>query len=263
MLTTLDEIADGIYRISTFVPEVGPDGFTFNQFLVDAEEPLLYHTGMKGLFPLVSREVARVRPLEQLRWIAFAHVEADECGAIEQFLAAAPNAQVAHGATGCMVSLNDMLSSPPRPLVDGETVDLGGKEVRTRRVRHLATPHVPHNWESQVLFEETTGTLLCGDLFSQAGNPSAVTSDNLVDAAIAAEHTFHATSLAPAVPATLRRLAELQPGTLAIMHGGSYRGDGGAALRALADAYESEFPVTRIAARSAATAPVTEPGSGS
>jgi flavorubredoxin len=134
MLTTLDEIADGIYRISTFVPEVGPDGFTFNQFLVDAEEPLLYHTGMKGLFPLVSREVARVRPLEQLRWIAFAHVEADECGAIEQFLAAAPNAQVAHGATGCMVSLNDMLSSPPRPLVDGETVDLGGKEVRTRRV---------------------------------------------------------------------------------------------------------------------------------
>ena len=171
MLTTLDEIADGIYRISTFVPEVGPDGFTFNQFLLDAEEPLLYHTGMKGLFPLVSREVARVRPLEQLRWIAFAHVEADECGAIEQFLAAAPNAQVAHGATGCMVSLNDMLSRPPRPLADGETVDLGGKEVRTRRVRHLATPHVPHNWESQVLFEETTGTLLCGDLFSQAGNP--------------------------------------------------------------------------------------------
>jgi flavorubredoxin len=92
------------------VPEVGPDGFTFNQFLLDAEEPLLYHTGMKGLFPLVSREVARVRPLEQLRWIAFAHVEADECGAIEQFLAAAPSAQVAHGVTGCMVSLNDMLS---------------------------------------------------------------------------------------------------------------------------------------------------------
>ena len=263
MLTTLDEIADGFYRISTFVPQVGPDGFTFNQFLVDAEEPLLYHTGMKGLFPLVSQEVARVRPLEQLRWIAFAHVEADECGAIEQFLAAAPNAQVAHGATGCMVSLNDMLSRPPRPLADGETVDLGGKEVRTRRVRHLATPHVPHNWESQVLFEETTGTLLCGDLFTQAGNPEAVTSDNLIDAAIAAEHTFHATSLAPAVPATLRRLAQLQPGTLAIMHGGSYRGDGGAALRALADAYESEFPVTRMATGSAASAPVTEPASGS
>src|SRR3954469_10830648 len=123
MLTTLDEIADGIYRISTFVPEIGPDGFTFNQFLLDAEEPLLYHTGMKALFPLVSLEVARVRPLEQLQWIAFAHVEADECGAIEQFLAAAPNAQVAHGVTGCMVSLNDMLSRPPRPLADGETVD--------------------------------------------------------------------------------------------------------------------------------------------
>jgi flavorubredoxin len=115
------------------VSEVGPDGFTFNQFLPDAEEPLLYHTGMKGLFTLVSREVARVRPLEQLRWIAFPHVEADECGAIEQFLAVAPSAQVAHGVTGCMVSLNDMHSRPPRPprpLADGETVDLGGKEVR-------------------------------------------------------------------------------------------------------------------------------------
>jgi len=247
MLTSLDEIADGIYRISTFVPQVGPEGFTFNQFLLDAEDPLLYHTGMKGLFPVVSEQVARVRPLEHLRWIAFAHVEADECGAIEQFLAAAPNAQVAHGATGCMVSLDDMLSRPPRPLADGETIDLGGKEVQTRRVRHLATPHVPHNWESQVLFEETTGALLCGDTFSQAGNPPAVTSDDLVDAAITAEHTFHATSLAPAVPATLRRLAELQPSTLAIMHGGSYRGDGRTALRALADAYESEFPVTRFA----------------
>ena len=218
---------------------------------------------MKGLFPLVSQEVARVRPLEQLRWIAFAHVEADECGAIEQFLAAAPNAQVAHGATGCMVSLNDMLSRPPRPLADGETVDLGGKEVRTRRVRHLATPHVPHNWESQVLFEETTGTLLCGDLFSQSGNPRAITSDNLVDAAIAAEHTFHATSLAPAVPATLRRLAELQPGTLAIMHGGSYRGDGGAALRALCCRVRIGVPGHPNGCRLAATAPVTEPASGS
>ena len=113
-----------------------------------------------------------------------------------------------------------MISRPPRPLVDGETVDLGGKEVRTRRVRHLATPHVPHNWSRRSCFEETTGTLLCGDLCSQTGNPRAVTSNNLVDAAIAAEHTFHATSLAPAVPATLRRLAELQPGTLAIMHAG-------------------------------------------
>ncbi len=265
MQTTLDEIADGIYRISTFMPDVGPDGFTFNQFLLDADEPLLYHTGMRGLFPLVSAQVARVRPLEQLRWIAFAHVEADECGAVEQFLAAAPTAQVAHGATGCLVSLDDMLSRPPVRLADGDTVELGdGKEVRARRVRHLATPHVPHNWESQVLFEESTGTLLCGDLFTQTGNPPAVSSDDLVDAAIAAEHVFHATSLAPAVPATLRRLAELQPRTLAIMHGGSYRGDGGGALQALADAYESEFPVTRTitGAEGSASAPAPAPVSG-
>ena len=247
MNTTVDEIADGIYRISTYIPEVGPDGFTFNQFLLDAEEPLLYHTGMKALFPLVSEAVAGVLPLDRLRWIAFSHVEADECGAVEPFLAAAPRAQVAHGALGCMVSLDDMLSRPPRPLADGEVIDMGGKQVRARRVRHVDTPHVPHNWESRVLFEEETGTLLCGDLFTQTGNPPALTTGDLVDAAIAAENVFHASSLAPAVPSTLRALAALQPRTLAVMHGSSYCGDCETALRSLADAYEAEFPVTRLA----------------
>lgn len=243
MQTTVDEIADGIYRLSTFLPQVGPDGFTMNQFLLTAEEPLIYHTGTKGLFPLVSAAVARVLPLEQLHWIAFSHVEADECGAVEQFLAAAPRAQVAHGATGCAVSLDDMLSRPPVPLTDGESLDLGGG----RQVRHLDTPHVPHNWESRVLFDEETATLLCGDLFSQLGNPPALTSGDLVEQAMAAEHMFSGTSLSPAVPATLRRLAELQPRTLAVMHGASYTGDGAAALRALADAYERDFPSTRLA----------------
>lgn len=259
METSLDEIAEGIYRISTFLPDVGPDGFTINQFLLDAEEPLLYHTGMKGLFPLVSEAVGRVVPVDQLRWIAFSHLEADECGAVEQFLAAAPNAQVAHGAMGCAVSLDDMLTRAPRALADGELIDLGGKEVRARRVRHVDTPHVPHNWESRVLFEESTGTLLCGDLFSQTGNPPAVTSEDLVDAAMATENAFHGTSLAPAVPATLRRLAELRPRTLAVMHGASYNGDGEAALNALADAYESQFPVTRLAADAAFTPRPGEP----
>lgn len=171
MHTSVDEIADGIYRLSTFFPDVGPDGFTINQFVLDADEPLLYHTGLRGMFPLVSEAVSRIVPLERLRWIAFAHVEADECGAVEQFLAAAPNAQVAHGATGCMVSLDDMISRQPRALGDGEVLELGGKELRARRVRHVDTPHVPHNWESRVLFEESTGTLLCGDLLSQTGNP--------------------------------------------------------------------------------------------
>lgn len=256
MDTNVDEIADGIYRISTFLPDVGVDGFTINQFLVDAEEPLLYHTGMRQMFPLVSDAVSRVVALHRLRWIAFSHIEADECGAVEQFLAAAPNAQVAHGATGCMVSLNDMLSRPPVPLADEEVIHLGGKEVSTRSVRHVDTPHVPHNWESRVLFEETTGTLLCGDLFTQTGNPPALTSDDLVDAAMAAEGTFCGTSLAPAVPATLRKLAELQPTTLAIMHGASYRGDGATALRSLADAYEATFRVTRLSTDGAPEDPV-------
>lgn len=252
METSVDEIADSIYRISTFLPDVGPDGFTINQFLIDAEEPLLYHTGMKQMFPLVAEAIARVLPLDRLRWITFSHIEADECGAVEQFLAAAPKAQVAHGATGCMVSLNDMLSRPPVPLADGETIPLGGAEVRLRSVRHVDTPHVPHNWESRVLFEETTGTLFCGDLFTQTGNPPALTSDDLVEAALAAEGAFCGTSLAPAVPATLRKLAELEPTTLAIMHGASYRGDGGAALNSLADAYEATYRVTRLAVDEAA-----------
>jgi flavorubredoxin len=246
--TSIDQIADGIYRLSTFLPDVGPEGFTVNQFLLDADEPLIYHTGMRSLFPTVSQAVERVVPLERLRWIAFSHVEADECGAVEQFLAAAPQAQVAHGAMGCAVSLDDMLSRAPRPLAEGEVVELGGKQLAARRVRHLNTPHVPHNWESRVMFEETTGTLLCGDLFSQLGNPQAITSDDLVDQAVAAEQMFSATSLSPAVPATLRRLAELQPRTLAVMHGASYAGDGAAALRALADAYEQAFPQTCLAA---------------
>lgn len=247
MQTTTDEIADGIYRISTYLPQVGPDGFTFNQFVIDADEPLLYHTGMRALFPLVSAQVARVVPLERLRWIAFSHLEADECGAVEEFLQAAPRAQVAHGALGCAVSLDDMLSRPPRPLADGEVLELGGRQLSLRRARHVDTPHVPHNWESRVLFEEETRTLLCGDLFTQTGNPPALTADDLVGAALAAEDVFHASSLAPALPATLRALADLQPRTLAVMHGSSFCGDGAGALRALADGYESTYAVTRLA----------------
>lgn len=233
-----DEIADGVFRISTYVAEVGPSGFTFNQFLIDADEPLLYHTGMRALFPLVSAEIARVMPVERLRWVAFAHVEADECGAMNEFLAAAPNAQIAHGALGCLVSLNDLADRPPRPLGDGEVIELGGRDVLARRVQHIDTPHVPHNWESRVLFEQQTGTLLCGDLMTQLGAVPPITGDDLVGAAIEAEQVFHATSLGPAVPATLRSLAELAPTTLAIMHGASYSGDCAKALHTLADAYE-------------------------
>ncbi|BDU03982.1 MBL fold metallo-hydrolase [Nocardia cyriacigeorgica] len=236
MDTHTDEIADGIYRISTFIPEVGPAGFTFNQFFVDAEEPLLFHCGMRALFPLVSAQIERIRPVEQLRWITFGHVEADECGAMNLFLAAAPHAQVAHGELGCMVSLDDLADRPPRRMADGEVLDIGG-----RRIQHFDTPHAPHNWEARVLYEQTTGVLFCGDLMSQLGKGPAVTAADLVEPAAVAEDVFHATSLGPAVPAALYRLAELQPTTLAIMHGSSFVGDGATALRALAEDYEQRL----------------------
>ena len=240
MQTRVDQIADRIYRLSTCIPEVAPGGFTFNQFLVDAEEPLLYHTGMRALFPLVEDAVRRVMPVERLRWIAFAHLEADECGSVNEFLAAAPHAQVAHGELGCMLSLDDHCMRRPRALRDGEVLELGGATL-ARRVLEVATPHVPHNWESHVFFEQETRTLFCGDLVTQLGDGPAITSGDLLPAAIAAEELFHQTSLGPAVPATLRRLADLEPQRLAIMHGSSYEGDCATLLRSLAETFEERF----------------------
>jgi flavorubredoxin len=231
--STVDEITDGIYRISTWIPDVSPEGFTFNQFLVAGDEPLLFHTGPRAMFPLVAEAVASVMPVESLRWISFGHVESDECGAVNMWLAAAPRSQVAYGGLGCMVSLNDMCDRPPRALAEGEVIDLGGK-----RVRQISTPHVPHGWEAQVMFEETTGTLLCGDLFTAIGRGPALTTDDIVAPAVAAEAMFHSTSLAPHTGATLRGLGDLRPTTLALMHGSSFQGDGGRALYDLAAAYE-------------------------
>jgi flavorubredoxin len=186
------------------------------------------------MYPLVSQAVARIIPLERLHWITFGHVESDECGAMNEFLAAAPRAQVAHGAVGCMVSLDDLCDRPPRQLADGEVIDLGGK-----RVRHIDTPHVPHNWEARVLFEETTGTLFCGDLFTHAGDGPALTDGDIVGPALAAEELFHATALSPVTATTIRRLAALEPRTLALMHGSSTRTRCAESLRMLADAYDS------------------------
>jgi flavorubredoxin len=248
METRVCEIADGIYRLSTFVPEIAaPAGFTFNQFLIDAEQPLLFHCGPRAMFPSVSAAVAQVLPPEQLRWITFGHVEADECGSMNAWLAAAPRATVAHGAIGCMVSLNDLADRPPRALADGEVVDLGGK-----RVRHLDTPHVPHAWEARVLYEETTGTLLCGDLFTHIGNGPAVTSSDIVGPAAAAEDAFRATCLTPSTAPTIRRLAALAPRTLALMHGSSFTGDCAAALAALADDYARRLAAAAVEAKAAA-----------
>lgn len=228
-----DEIADGIYRLSTFVPEVTPFGFTFNQFLILADQPLLFHTGLRGMFPAVSEAASKIVPIERLRWIAFGHVEADECGSMNQWLAAAPQSQVAHGELGCAVSLNDLADRPPRPLQDGEVLDLGGK-----RVRHIDTPHVPHAWEARVIFEETTRTLFSGDLFTHTGDVPALTSEDIVEPATAAEEIFHATCLTASTGPTIRGLADLEPRTIAIMHGSSFNGDAPRALRDLADVYD-------------------------
>jgi flavorubredoxin len=233
METKITEIADGIYRLSTYFPEVAPPaGFTINQFLVKGDEPLLFHCGMRGLFPLISGAVAKIVPVESLRWITFGHVESDECGAMNKWLEVAPEAQVAHGQIACMVSLNDLADRPPRALANGEVLDLGGK-----RVRYIDTPHVPHCWEAGVVYEETTGTLLCGDLFTHLGDVPALTSSDIVTPAIAAEEIFHATSVGVATAPTIRKLAELKPRTLGLMHGSSFNGDCAGALHALADYY--------------------------
>lgn len=234
METRVDEIADGIYRLSTYIPDIAaPAGFTVNQFLLDADEPMLFHTGQRGLFPQVAAAVARVVAPERLRWVSFGHVEADECGSMNQWLAAAPHAEVVHGQIGCLVSLDDLADRPPRPVGDGEVLDLGGK-----RVRNIDTPHVPHNWEARVLYEETTGTLLCGDLFTTLGNGPALVDTDLVEPAMIAEDAFRGTSIGALTGPTMRRLAELAPSTLATMHGSSYVGDAAAQLTRLAAQYD-------------------------
>ena len=175
METRIDEIAERIYRLSTFMPDIGPTGFTFNQFLIDADEPTIFHTGPRGLFSGISEAIASLMPLDRLRWVMFGHLEADECGAMNLFLEAAPNAQVAHTAIGCMVSIDDLADRPPVPFGPDASLDLGGRSIRS-----IDTPHVPHGWDAHVLYEETTGTLLCGDLLSQVGDGPALTEDDLV-----------------------------------------------------------------------------------
>ncbi len=176
MQTRINEISDGIYRLSTLVPEVAPPaGFAFNQFLVMADEPLLFHCGHKAMFENVRAAVERLMPVEKLRWISFSHLEADESGAMNLWQQAAPHAQVAHGQLGCDISLNDLSLRTPRALADNEVFDLGG-----RRIRYLATPHVPHGWDAGLMYEEVTGTLLCSDLLGQVGDGPAIAAGDIV-----------------------------------------------------------------------------------
>ena len=236
METQVDEIAAGVYRLSTFTDAVA-GGFTFNQFLVAGEEPLLFHSGPRQMFPLVSAALAKVVPLERLRWVSFGHWEADESGALNDWLGAAPRAELAVGTLGTLISGQDQADRPPRPpLADGEVLDLGGK-----RVRWVDTPHVPHGWDAGLLFEETTSTLLCGDIGTHVGAVPALTDGDIVGPAGAAEDMFRATCLTAATAPTIRRLAGLAPTTLGIMHGSSFAGDGAGVLEALADDYERRF----------------------
>jgi len=233
MDTEVTEIAADIFRLSTFVDEAD---LPMNQFLILGEEPLLFHTGMPMLFPSASVAASKLLPLESLRWITFGHVEADESGSMNRWLAAAPRAQVAHGAMGCFVQIGYLADRPPRPLDDGEVIDVDG-----RRVRRIETPHVPHGWDAGLMFEETTSTLLCGDFFTAFGRPVAETDHDIVEPALAAEDLGHATALTPALGATLRGLADLEPAVLGLMHGPAYRGSCSTALRDLATAYDERL----------------------
>ena len=227
METRVAEVGDGIHQLMTYLPELD---FAVNQYVLTGEEPLLFHTGMRSLFPDVSEAVGHLIPLESLRWIGFGHVEADECGSMNEWLAAAPAATVVQGAIGCMVSIGDLADRPPRPLAPGEKLETGGHQLEW-----IDTPHVPHAWEAGVLFDHATRTLFCGDLFSQYGNYSAATTDDIVDPAIAAEDAFPSMSLHPASGSIIRALAALDVATLAPMHGPVFTGDCRHALRALAD----------------------------
>lgn len=226
METRVTEVADGIHQLSTFVG--APIGF--NQYLIAADEPLLFHTGMRQMFPLVSAGVSKVLPAETLRWISFGHVEADESGSMNDWLALAPQATVTQGQIGCMVSIGDLADREPRPLADGEKLDIGGHIVQW-----FDTPHVPHAWEAGVLYDTTTKTLFCGDLFTQAGDYEALSSDDIVGPAVQAEDDAPGSlSLHPSSAGSILKLASLDIETLALMHGPAFTGDCGAALLDLA-----------------------------
>ncbi|HNA29878.1 MAG TPA: MBL fold metallo-hydrolase [Thiobacillaceae bacterium] len=233
--TNVTEIVEGIYRINTPVALPG-GGFSFNQYLIVDDEPLLFHTGPRRMFPLVREAVASVLPPERLRHIAFSHVEADECGSLNEWLAAAPRSAPLCGNIAAMVSISDLADRPPRALADGEAISLG-----RHTVRWYDTPHLPHAWECGFLMEEMTRTLLCGDLFTQGGadNP-AVTESDILGPSEAFRHQMDYFSHTRHAREMLEKLALAKPTMLACMHGSAWRGDGQSLLRALADSLLAE-----------------------
>jgi len=243
--TNIQEIAEDIYRINTPVAMPGGMGwFNFNQYLIRDEAPLLFHTGLRGLFPLVAEAIGHVLPVESLRYIGISHFEADECGALNDFLAAAPGAVPLSSAIGAMVSLGDYADRAPRGLEDGEELSLG-KHV----LRWLATPHVPHGWDCGLMHDTTTRTFFCGDLFTQGGRgEDALTETDILEPSEAFRQPLDYFAHAPATLTQIERLAELAPRTLACMHGSAFRGDGAALLRELGARLGKDAATGRAAA---------------
>ena len=230
--TNIHEVASGIYRINTPVDIPGGPRFNFNQYLIVDDEPLVFHTGPRKLFPLVREAIGRVMPIERLRYIGMSHFEADECGAMNEFLAVAPRSVPLCSRTAAMVSVDDVADRPARAPADGETISLG-----TRAVRWIDTPHVAHGWECGLLMETHTHTLFCGDLFTQGGGgDTPITEGDILGPSEAFRAQVDYYAHAPATAAILERLAAERPRTLACMHGSAWRGDGAALLRELSAA---------------------------
>ena len=239
-MARIDEVAPDLYRVSVFAPQFN---LQFNHFLIKDDEPLLFHTGMRKMFPEVREAIATLIDPADLRWISWSHFEVDECGALNEWLAVAPKAQPICSQVGAMVNLEDFSDRPPRGLAKDEVIETG-----RHRYRFVPTPHLPHGWDAGVLFEETTGVLLCSDLFHQLGDVEPVTSNDVLgrwDAAVAA-YQKHPVLMdyVPLTPQTRRRLnelADLQPRVLAAMHGSTFVGDGEAALRSAADVLQKRL----------------------
>lgn len=231
--TNVHEIADGIYRINTpLSPRDGSDGFSFNQYLIADDEPLLFHTGPRRMFQLVREAVSTVMPVERLRYIAFSHVEADECGSLNEWLSVAPQSMPLCGRVAALVSINDLADRPPRALADGETLSLG-----KHAVRWFDTPHLPHAWECGYLMEQQTRTLLCGDLFTQGGAHHApLTESDVLGPSETFRRKMDYYSHTKNGQVLLERLASVEPTTLACMHGSAWHGGGAKLLRALGEA---------------------------
>lgn len=229
-MTSIDEIAPRVFRIATGVETPEGFGFSFNQYLIAAEEPVLWHTGPRAMFEATRGAIARVIDPAKLRWIGFSHFEADECGALNNFLAIAPNAAPLCGRIGAMVSIGDYADKPPHALADGEARDVGGA-----RLRWMDTPHLPHGWDCGLIYDEQGGTLFCGDLFTQGGKAhDPLTESDILGPSEAFRAPLDYFAHAADTRAQLERLAALNPQTLACMHGSAWRGDGAGLLRELA-----------------------------